>query len=43
MASFTNVVEISRPAPEVFAFLADLENRPKWNYAITKTRKTSPC
>ena len=42
MASFTNVVAINRPAHEVFAFLADLENVPKWNYAITETRKTSP-
>jgi hypothetical protein len=42
MASFTNVVEINRPAHEVFAFLADLENVPMWNYAITKMRKTSP-
>jgi hypothetical protein len=42
MASFTNVVEIDRPAHDVFVFLADLENVPKWNYAITETRKTSP-
>jgi Polyketide cyclase / dehydrase and lipid transport len=42
MASFTNVVEINRPAHEVFAFLANLENVPRWNYAITETRKTSP-
>jgi carbon monoxide dehydrogenase subunit G len=42
MASFTNVVEINRPAHDVFAFLADLENVPRWNYAITETRKTSP-
>jgi len=42
MASFTIVIEISRPAHAVFAFLADLENVPKWNYAITETRKTSP-
>ena len=42
MASFTNVVEINRPAHDVFAFLADLESVPRWNYAITKTRKTSP-
>lgn len=42
MASFTNIVEIDRPAHDVFAFLADLENVPKWNYAITQTRKTSP-
>jgi uncharacterized protein YndB with AHSA1/START domain len=42
MASFTIVIEISRPAHQVFAFLADLKNVPKWNYAITETRKTSP-
>jgi hypothetical protein len=29
MASFTNVVEIDRPAHDVFAFLADLENVPE--------------
>ena len=32
---------IQRPAEEVFAFLADFENIPKWNYAIDETRKTS--
>jgi carbon monoxide dehydrogenase subunit G len=42
MASFTNVVEINRPAHDVFAFLADLENVARWNHAITETRKTSP-
>jgi uncharacterized protein YndB with AHSA1/START domain len=42
MAAFTNVVEIDRPAHDVFAFLVDLENVPRWNYAITATRKTSP-
>jgi hypothetical protein len=42
MASFTNTVEIRRPR-EVSAFLADLENVPKWNYAISETRKTSPA
>ena len=40
MSSFTNTVTIDRPARDVFAFLADLENVPRWNYAITETRKT---
>jgi hypothetical protein len=39
MSSFTNTVTINRPARDVFAFLADLENVPRWNYAITETRK----
>lgn len=38
---FTNTVVIRRPPREVFRFLADLENIPKWNYAIIETRKTS--
>lgn len=42
MASFTNTIQIERPARDVFGFLADLENVPSWNYAITETRKTSP-
>lgn len=42
MTSFTNTVTIDRPARDVFAFLADLENVPRWNYAITETKKTSP-
>jgi uncharacterized protein YndB with AHSA1/START domain len=42
MASFENTVIIQRPVEEVFSFLADFENVPKWNYAIVETRKTSP-
>jgi uncharacterized membrane protein len=38
---FTNVVEIRRPAEEVFAYLADFENVPRWNYAIESTTKVS--
>jgi len=38
---FTNMVSIDRPAHDVFRFVADLENVPKWNYAIVETRKTS--
>jgi uncharacterized protein YndB with AHSA1/START domain len=39
---FTNTITINRPAAEVFAYLADLENLPRWNYAIQQTRKVSP-
>lgn len=41
MARFENVVMISRPIEDVFAFLSDFENVPKWNYAIVETRKVS--
>ena len=42
METFQNTMTIHRPAEEVFAFLADFENVPRWNYAIEKTRKASP-
>ena len=42
MDSFQNIVTIARTADEVFAFLADLRNIPKWNYAIARTVQTSP-
>src|SRR6266704_4897987 len=42
MASFENTVIIQRPVEDVFAFLADFENVPKWNYAAIETRKVSP-
>jgi uncharacterized protein YndB with AHSA1/START domain len=38
---FTNTVTIDRPQPEVFAYLADFENVPRWNYAIEQTRKVT--
>jgi uncharacterized protein YndB with AHSA1/START domain len=41
MTTFDNTVTIHRPADDVFAFLADFENIPQWNYAIEETRKTS--
>ena len=41
MATFENTVMIARPIEDVFAFLSDLENVPKWNYAIVETRKVS--
>jgi uncharacterized protein YndB with AHSA1/START domain len=42
MESFSNVVVIDRPVRQVFGFVSDFENVPRWNYAITRTRKTSP-
>jgi Polyketide cyclase / dehydrase and lipid transport len=41
MQTFENTVTIHRPAEEVFEFLADFENIPRWNYAIEKTNKVS--
>ena len=41
MATFENTVMIRRPIEDVFAFLSDFENIPKWNYAIVETRKVS--
>ena len=41
MQTFENTVTIQRPAGEVFAFLADFENIPMWNYAIEETSKVS--
>ena len=38
---FTNTITIDRPKDSVFAYLADLENLPSWNYAIQQTRKVS--
>jgi len=39
---FTNTITIHRPGEVVFAYLADLENLPSWNYAIQQTRKVTP-
>jgi Polyketide cyclase / dehydrase and lipid transport len=41
VATFENVVMISRPIEDVFGFLSDFENIPKWNYAIVETHKVS--
>src|SRR5262249_58687597 len=40
MQSATTIPIARRPA-EVFAYLAHFENVPRWNYAISDTRKTS--
>jgi uncharacterized protein YndB with AHSA1/START domain len=34
---FTNTITIQRRVPELFAFLAQFENIPRWNYAISRT------
>ena len=41
MATFENTLMIRRPTAEVFGFLSDFENVPKWNYAIVETHKAS--
>jgi uncharacterized membrane protein len=35
VATFENTVILRRPIEDVFGFLADFENVPKWNYAMT--------
>ena len=41
MINFTNAIHIHRPVDEVYAYLADLEHTPEWNWAITETKKTT--
>ncbi|WP_442799833.1 SRPBCC family protein [Nocardia sp. NBC_01730] len=41
MATFENTLTVDRPIADVFAYLAHFENVPRWNYAITETRRTS--
>jgi uncharacterized protein YndB with AHSA1/START domain len=41
VATFENTVTISRPIEQVFGFLSDFENLPRWNYAILETHKIS--
>lgn len=38
---FSNTITIERSPHDVFVFVSDLENVPKWNYAIVETQKTS--
>jgi uncharacterized protein YndB with AHSA1/START domain len=38
---FTNTVTVERTPADVFAFLAEFENIPQWNYAIARTWKVS--
>ena len=41
MLTFEKTIRINRPIAEVFAFLADFENLPKWNYYVLDVRKRS--
>jgi uncharacterized membrane protein len=38
---FENTIAIERPIDEVFAFLSDFENIPKWNYYVLEVRQLS--
>ncbi len=39
--SISDTVEINRPAREVFAYLIDLNNDPKWQIGIEEAKYTS--
>jgi uncharacterized membrane protein len=38
---FENTIAIERPIDEVFVFLSDFENIPKWNYYVLEVRQLS--
>jgi uncharacterized membrane protein len=42
MLDFENTVYIDRPIGEVFAFLSDFENIPKWNYYVLDVSSERP-
>lgn len=42
MLEFSHTIHLQRPVDEVFAFLADFENLPRWNYYVLQVRKLSP-
>jgi hypothetical protein len=41
VATFENTVMITRSIEDVFGFLSDFENVPRWNYTISETHKVS--
>jgi uncharacterized membrane protein len=41
MIKFENIISIDRPISDVFAFLSNFENIPKWNYYILEVKKLS--
>ena len=41
MIEFINEVEVHLTPREVFEFIADFENAPKWNYFVTDVKKRS--
>lgn len=42
MPLFNQSVTINRPVADVFAFLVDVENEPKWQKDLTEAKVTSP-
>ena len=42
MIQFANTIDIAREAAAVFAYLADAEHTPEWNWAITSAEKITP-
>ena len=41
MLEFENTIPIDRPIDELFVFLSDFENIPKWNYYVLEERQLS--
>ena len=41
MLEFENTIRIDRPIDEVFAYLSNFENIPKWNYYVLDVRQRS--
>jgi uncharacterized membrane protein len=41
MLHFKNKLEIYRPVADVFSFISNFENMPKWNYFVLEVRKLS--
>ena len=41
MIRFDNTIDIARAPDEVYAYLADLEHTPEWNWAISSTQKVT--
>src|SRR5215216_6413322 len=41
MLHFKNKLEIHRPVADVFSFISNFENMPKWNYFVLEVRKLS--
>lgn len=39
MVAFTNSITIDKPLAEVFAFVSDQRNNPKWNYYVMSVEK----
>lgn len=42
MIEFENRINIDRPVNEVFSFVADFENVPRWNHHVLRVEKTTP-